>query len=180
VVVTLMGGFRSMLIVFMFSFGILFYLEGLTKTRLLPTLLLFTVLGCALLIPMASHLPIAMQRAISFLPLDVDPMAKDGARASTEWRINMWKHLLPQIPQYFFVGKGYAIDASDFSRKWTAVAPLTPEVWTWCPRFERQATHWFFAKFAFETASCPRQIRPPLSSRTVPRHPGWSIHNSVR
>src|SRR5882724_1272287 len=84
VAVTLLGGFRGMLILFILSFGILFYLEGLANTRLLPTLVLFTVLVGVLLIPLTGHLPISMQRALSFLPLDVDPVAKDAARASTE------------------------------------------------------------------------------------------------
>ncbi len=115
VAVTLLGGFRGMLILFILSFGILFYLEGLANTRLLPTLVLFTVLVGVLLIPLTGHLPISMQRALSFLPLDVDPVAKDAARASTEWRVDMWKHLLPQVPQYLFLGKGYAIDASEMN-----------------------------------------------------------------
>jgi len=115
VAVTLLGGFRGILIMFILSFAILFYLEGLANTRLLPALVLFALLGGVLMIPLTSHLPIAMQRALSFLPLDVDPIARDGARASTQWRLDMWKHLLPQIPQYLLVGKGYAIDASELN-----------------------------------------------------------------
>jgi len=71
--------------------------------------------GLAALIPITSHLPITMQRALSFLPLDVDPIAREGARTSTEWRLNMWKHLVPQIPQYLLLGKGYAIDANELN-----------------------------------------------------------------
>jgi len=36
-----------------------------------------------------------------------------SARISTEWRVEMWKVLLPQVPQYLILGKGYAIDPTD-------------------------------------------------------------------
>ena len=34
-------------------------------------------------------------------------------KASTEWRIDMWKAVLPSVPRYFFLGKGYGLDAND-------------------------------------------------------------------
>jgi hypothetical protein len=115
VAITLMGGFRGLIIIFILLFCILFYMEGLAKTQLLPALIISMIVGFAALIPLTNHLPITMQRALSFLPLDVDPIAREGARTSTEWRINMWKHLLPQIPQYLLLGKGYAIDANELN-----------------------------------------------------------------
>ena len=107
------GGFRSVLILFVLTFGISFYLEGLFRSRLLPVLLLCTVFAGAVLMPFTNRLPLSVQRTLSFLPLTVDPVAQASAQDSTQWRLMMWKHLIPQIPDYLMLGKGYAINGSD-------------------------------------------------------------------
>jgi hypothetical protein len=107
------GGFRSSLVLFMLTFAILFCLEGLWRTRML----LYVVAGLLVaglgLASFSEDLPLSMQRAMSFLPVKVDPMAEHDAQGSTEWRIEMWKKLLPEIPQYLFKGKGYSLDPQD-------------------------------------------------------------------
>jgi hypothetical protein len=35
------------------------------------------------------------------------------AQASTEWRLEIWKIVLPEIPRYLLLGKGYAINAEE-------------------------------------------------------------------
>jgi O-antigen ligase len=102
------------LILFLLTFAIGFYLEGLWRSRLMPALVLCSILGAAVLIPFVDHLPLSVQRTLSFLPLQVDPVAKASAQSSTEWRIMIWKHLLPQIPDYLILGKGYGINVNDF------------------------------------------------------------------
>ena len=114
-VVAMLGGFRSTIIMFMLTFGILFYLEGLTRSPLLPAFLLVTLLVGAAVVPLADRLPIAIQRSLSFLPLQVDPVVKATAQASNEWRLEMWKHVLPQVPEYLVLGKGYAFTAKDLA-----------------------------------------------------------------
>jgi len=113
--VAMLGGFRSVLILFLLTFCILFYLEGLFRSPLLPIFLLLAVFGGAAIIPLADRLPLAVQRSLSFLPLPVDPLVKAGAEASTEWRLQMWQHVLPEVPEYLFLGKGYAFTAKDFA-----------------------------------------------------------------
>jgi len=72
------------------------------------------LLAALLVLPNADKLPLMAQRALSFLPaVEVDPVVKESARGSTEWRVEMWKQVLPQIPKYFIKGKGYAIDPGD-------------------------------------------------------------------
>src|SRR5207249_6111641 len=67
-----------------------------------------------LVLPRVENLPIMVQRALSFLPVvPVSPVAREGAQASTEWRVEMWKEALPQVPKYLIKGKGYVIDPSD-------------------------------------------------------------------
>jgi O-antigen ligase len=113
--ISMLGGFRSILLFFLLTFGILFYLEGLMRRPLLPALLLVALLGGTILIPFVGHLPLSVQRTLSFLPLQVDPVAQASADLSTEWRLQMWKRVLPQIPQYFWLGKGYGINAADLA-----------------------------------------------------------------
>ena len=113
--VAMLGGFRSTLIMFLLTFWILFYFEGLARSPLLPAFLLVTVLAGAAIVPLADRLPIAIQRSLSFLPLPVDPMVKAVAQASNEWRLEMWKHILPQVPEYLVLGKGYSFTAKDLA-----------------------------------------------------------------
>ena len=111
--VSLLGGFRSVLALIALGFMIQFFLEGLGRTRYL--LLICGGAGLALLLAVmfATQLPLSMQRAISFLPVEVDPVAEADAQGSTEWRVLMWKRVVPEIPRYFWLGKGYAIDPVD-------------------------------------------------------------------
>jgi hypothetical protein len=118
--ISLLGGFRSILLFFLFTFTILFYLEGLMRKPLLPAMLLVCLLGGSILIPFVGHLPLTVQRTLSFLPLPVDPVAQASADMSTEWRLQMWKNVLPQIPQYLWLGKGYVISANDLAMVSTA------------------------------------------------------------
>ncbi|MDB6123737.1 MAG: hypothetical protein JWQ71_2730 [Pedosphaera sp.] len=114
-VITLLGGFRSMLITFLLIFAILFYLEGLMKSPLLPIFTLVAILGGTLTISMVEKLPLSVQRAFSFLPIKVDPIAEMDAKSSSEWRLDMWKQVLPEVPRYLLLGKGYSMSASELS-----------------------------------------------------------------
>jgi hypothetical protein len=80
-----------------------------------------------LVLPIANRLPLSVQRCLTLLPLDLDRAAIEGARGSTDWRLEMWRALLPDIPTYFWLGKGFAIDPKDIyfsqthiSLKWIA------------------------------------------------------------
>jgi hypothetical protein len=74
------------------------------------------MLGAVAIVPLASHLPFAAQRILTMLPLDlnISTEARNSAEASSKWRIDMWKALLPQVPSHLLVGKGYAITMEDF------------------------------------------------------------------
>lgn len=111
--ISLLGGFRSTLLMLGLGFVIQFYFEGLFRTRFVVILLLSTVLGAALVVPFARHLPVSIQRSLSFLPVEIAPHVRASAQGSLEWRLEMWSVLAKQIPQYFWLGKGYAIDPSD-------------------------------------------------------------------
>jgi hypothetical protein len=109
----LASGFRSVFILFALTFGFLFYYEGLHRTRLLPALLGVTLAGTAIMLPFTEKLPLVIQRTLSFLPANVDPIVKRAASDSTNWRIDMWKMVLPEVPKYLFKGKGYNLDPNE-------------------------------------------------------------------
>jgi O-antigen ligase len=109
----LYGGFRITLITYLMIFGLQFFLEGLHRSRFLPVLLLASAMIAAISLPLVSRLPLTVQRTLAFLPLDIDPAMRADAQGSSEWRLRMWKAVLPQVPQYLFMGKGYAISPND-------------------------------------------------------------------
>ena len=103
-------GFRSVLVMVIFTCGFLFLFEGLHRTKYLFAFAAFAILTAAFLIPFANKLPLSAQRTLSVLPLHLSPIARQSADASSEWRIQMWKVVIPEIPKYLFKGKGYALD----------------------------------------------------------------------
>ena len=109
----MLGGFRSTVIIFLMIFAMLFYLERLHQTRMLLVLLVVMILGGTLMVTFANRLPFMMQRSLAFLPVDIDPLARLSAAGTSEWRLQMWRDLLPQVPQYLFLGKGYGFSAGE-------------------------------------------------------------------
>jgi len=115
VLLIFLGGFRSGILGVLLIGSLLFYLEKLHRTGLMMAVVLAGLMGAALLVPLAPHLPFTFQRALAFLPLDISPDARMSAEDSTEWRLEIWDALLPQIPQYLLLGKGFAFTAATFT-----------------------------------------------------------------
>jgi hypothetical protein len=111
----LVSGFRSFVLLAGLTFALMFYLEGLHRTRYVPALLGLALLGGVVVLPQAEKLPLAIQRSISFLPGKFDWMAQESATSSWGWRLGMWQQVLPEVPKSLFHGKGWSIDARDFT-----------------------------------------------------------------
>ena len=113
-VVGLFGGFRSSIILF----GILtvsqFFIEKLHKTRYLPIFAGTSILVGMMLILFAQQLPLSMQRALSFLPIEVHPMARSDADGTLDWRIQMWRIVAQEVPDYLVLGKGFGFSGTDY------------------------------------------------------------------
>jgi O-antigen ligase len=108
--------------------AVLFLVEGLWRTRWVVFLGIGIVLGFALLIPVAKKLPLPMQRTLSVLPIEVDPIASADARGTVEWRLLMWQAMLPELPKYFWLGKGYSLNPTElFLTKEAARRGLAPD-----------------------------------------------------
>ena len=120
---SLYSGFRSSLVLFPLTFAVMFYLEGLFRTRYFAALIVGLGLTAAIMIPNVNRLPLSMQRALSFIPiLNVDSLAREDASGSTNWRVQMWKQLLPEIPRYLIKGRGYSINPDEIYLVHEAVA----------------------------------------------------------
>lgn len=109
----MMGGYRSALIFILMILMLAFIAEGLLRSPLFPALLLAGGLAFAALIPIAPRLPFPVQRTLSFLPIQVNPIVQQDADASINWRLEMWRALTPEFPKYFWLGKGYAKNMTD-------------------------------------------------------------------
>ena len=113
VAISFMGGYRSVPITLGLILVVLFYLEGLVRSRLLPVFVVLGIILVAVGLPFVQKLPLTVQRSLSFLPIEVSPIARADAEASSEWRLQIWREVVPTIPQYLLVGKGYSIDARE-------------------------------------------------------------------
>jgi len=109
-----LGGFRSQIILAVSAFTIQFFIEGLHRSKLLPVFIFIGIFAVIICVPFANKLPIPAQRALAWLPLNIDSGVKMDAQGSMDWRLDMWKALLPQVPQHLWLGKGYAISAEDW------------------------------------------------------------------
>jgi len=75
---------------------------------------LFSLLAITFVIAFIQDMPLSVQRSLSFLPLEVDPTARQDAASTAEWRFLMWKAVLPDVPKYLLVGKGFAFSGTDY------------------------------------------------------------------
>ncbi|MEI7728967.1 MAG: O-antigen ligase family protein [Verrucomicrobiota bacterium] len=111
---SLTGGFRGTLVFLTLILSILFFIGGLHRKAVFPMLILTLTVGAIFIVPNATKLPLAMQRTLTVVPgLEVLPEAKWDAEDSKDWRLNMWKLLWPQVPQYMIIGKGFGIDPTE-------------------------------------------------------------------
>jgi hypothetical protein len=107
------GGFRSAIILCGSVFLIQCYLERLHHTKVFPVFIFAGMIAVTLIVPFADKLPFTFQRALAFLPLKLDPVARKNAEDTEVWRLQIWKDALPTVPQYLLLGKGYAISQND-------------------------------------------------------------------
>ena len=113
-----LGGFRSGLVLTSLTILLQFFLEGMHRTRLMPFFVTFGVVCAIAVVPLGPKLPFTFQRTLAFLPPSVIHLSGDARKAaedSTLWRIDMWEGLLPMVPKYLLLGKGYAITMDEYA-----------------------------------------------------------------
>ncbi len=115
IILSAYGGSRAIMLALFGTLALTAYFEGILRSRLLPMLVLGMLAVGGVIVGFSDRMPLTLQRSISFLPLlKLSPTAKASAEATSEWRVEMWKSLVPQIPRYLILGKGLAIDKSDW------------------------------------------------------------------
>lgn len=111
----MLGGFRSTLGMFGLLFLIQFFNEGLHRTRFFPAFIGAAGVSLVVVYLLAGSMPMAIQRSLSILPLiPISDVAKSDAENSTKWRVEMWRHLEPDIAAHFWLGKGYTASQSTY------------------------------------------------------------------
>jgi len=121
-VLALLGGFRSNVIILLLLLVVQFLLEGLHRTRAVSIVVAGVALVGSLLVGMADRLPLSVQRSLSFLPIRIDPAARRDAASTIEWRVEMWKVVIRDVPKYLLLGKGYVFSGRDLELTSMAVA----------------------------------------------------------
>lgn len=121
VAASFLAGFRSVVALLFLVFVFQFYFEGLLRSRLFLVMIAVAVVCFVSVSLNANKMPLAMQRALSFLPINVDSTVRAEAMGSTEWRVDMWNVVWKDLPKYLVVGKGYGIDAGELDAVTEAV-----------------------------------------------------------
>lgn len=111
----LLSGFRSLLMYLI----VVFMVSAIIKRRYFDIIAIATagILVLCLLIGSGQirNLPFGAQRALSFLPIEIDERAREDADKSSEWRFEMWKLALTtdRYIQNKWLGDGFAISARE-------------------------------------------------------------------
>jgi hypothetical protein len=111
----LFSGFRSSLILFSLVLAAQLYFEGLFRTRLIVLTTVALALLGGVIVQYSNELPFVVQRSISFLPVDINPIVRRDVENSSDWRFDMWRTLWPDVPQYLLRGKGYGYDPAEMA-----------------------------------------------------------------
>jgi O-Antigen ligase len=107
------GGYRSTFISVALTLFLVFCFEGSLRTHLMPIAVLAMIVIGSVTVGFSDRMPLPIQRCLAIFPLKIDPVARMSAEASTEWRLEIWRSLLPQIPHYLLLGKGLTFDANN-------------------------------------------------------------------
>ena len=110
---SLLGGYRSVVVTTALVGLAVFFYEGLYKTRYAFIFLLVGAMALALVVGFADRMPLSIQRSLTVLPIELDPSVERDAAGTSDWRWQIWKVMIPQIPRYLWLGKGYAFSATD-------------------------------------------------------------------
>ncbi len=111
--IALLGGHRVALVLPLLIFLVQFFMEGLYRTKYAAYMIVFGGLALSAAVIFSENLPIAVQRALSFLPGKKSALAIRDAEGTFEWRWEMWDVVFPQVPQVMWTGKGYLYSPVD-------------------------------------------------------------------
>jgi hypothetical protein len=108
------SGFRSRLVGFLVVTWVYCFFHAKSKIRFfLASGLIGSVLWVGIIFA-SPHFSIGMQRSVSFIPgVNIQQRVTQNAKGSVEWRLEIWRYCLEQVPEYLIVGRGSAFDLSE-------------------------------------------------------------------
>ncbi len=111
---SLLGGYRILLIFMFIIVLVTAYAQRIYTVRNVLLMGGGLIMGLAGLYLVADQLPIAAQRAVSFLPgISIQQVALDDGSGTIATRTMMREIGLKMIPDYFWVGRGFSIAATE-------------------------------------------------------------------
>ena len=122
----LLSGFRSNLVGWLLAIALASYIRGGVR-QVVP---LFAAAAASIVMIVVVQtaglqVPLAAQRALSFIPISWDSRASVDAKGSVEWRVDMWRLALT-TDRYIknkALGDGFGFDPSEL-RGWAAMSAL--------------------------------------------------------
>jgi hypothetical protein len=109
----MLSGHRYLFIVVIMAFGFCSYVQRLFTFRNSLVVGSAALLGMIAIYVFSERLPLAGQRAISFLPgIEVDAVASADARSTWEMRVALRRIGLELAPQYFWIGRGLGFSST--------------------------------------------------------------------
>ena len=115
-VAILLSGFRSNLIGWLFAIALASYIRG--GVRHIVPLVAAGLAGVVMIVVLQTaglSVPLAAQRALSFIPISWDSRASVDAKGSVEWRVDMWRLALTS-DRYIknkVLGDGFGFDPTE-------------------------------------------------------------------
>ena len=113
----LISGFRSALLIQLMILVLfaIFY-SSQDRVKRLGLIMVTIFVGLLFLAPFARSLPLSFQRTLSIIPFyHISEIAREDAFGTVEWRVDIWRIMLKNIPDYLFIGRGFAAESSLYS-----------------------------------------------------------------
>jgi hypothetical protein len=124
-VAILLSGFRSNLIGWLFAIALASYIRG--GVRHIIPLVAAGLAGVVMIVVLQTaglSVPLAAQRALSFIPISWDSRASLDAKGSVDWRLDMWRLALTS-DRYIknkVLGDGFGFDPAELRAQTTLAA----------------------------------------------------------
>jgi len=115
-VAVLLSGFRSNLVGWLFAIALASFIRG--GIRQVFPLIAAAIAGIVMIVVVQTaglQVPLAAQRALSFIPISWDSRASVDAKGSVDWRVDMWRLALT-TDRYIkdkVLGDGFGFDPSE-------------------------------------------------------------------
>lgn len=110
------SGFRLAILRLLAFYPLAFFVRGEMKVSRIVTVVLLIGLSLGAILPFAERLPLNIQRSLAFIPfIELHPAAERDATGTFEWRIELWRRAVTEIPDHLLIGKGFTFPVSEFA-----------------------------------------------------------------